>query len=159
MAPTVYTAIIDIGELYAALCPDVFVTRIEAKQGIDIASNQAGAAVTGSGYETRDGRVARVRAVGWNLSPSLASRCLLPEPRVVILLRAVAGTRWLSIPSLPTMSFRQLAHTCSSSEPPVVSELGIAHEQAGASQGSELLLASFFTFVVRRRDREVFGRR
>jgi hypothetical protein len=41
------------------------------------------AAVTGSGYETSDGRVARVRAVGW-------------KPGVVIWLRAMAGTRWLS---------------------------------------------------------------
>jgi hypothetical protein len=35
--------------------------------------------------------MARVRAVGWNLSPSLACRCVHPEPGVVILLRAMAG--------------------------------------------------------------------
>jgi hypothetical protein len=59
-------------------------------------ADQTGAAVTGSGYETSDGRVARIRSVGWDLSPSLACRCLHPEPGVVILLRAMAGTRWLS---------------------------------------------------------------
>jgi hypothetical protein len=77
------------------------------------------AAVTGSGYETSDGRVARVRAVGWNLSPSLPCRCLHPEPGVVIWLRAMAGTRWLS----PRLSLTGIGRESDFLEPLALSEL------------------------------------